>query len=142
MTVFDFNWVVHWSHSLRRNAWRGMAHELRSNRLRATFRLLAQARIQQVRPAISRASTSARVLLPRSVSLHGSQTRFDVAQAVAIGELSKSHAEKLIEARELAQSSMALVTLDAFVEFVLGQEVEELRKDRSASVHVPSFARR
>jgi hypothetical protein len=56
--------------------------------------------------------------------------------------LSESHAKKLIEARELAQSSMPLIALDALVEFVLGQEVEKLRKDCSASVHMPSFARR
>jgi hypothetical protein len=67
---------------------------------------------------------------------------FDIAQAVAVRELSKSHAEELIEARELSQPSMAPVAMDAFVEFVLGQEVEELREDGSASVHVPSLARR
>jgi hypothetical protein len=73
---------------------------------------------------------------------HGSQARFDIAQTVAEGELSKSHAEKLIEARELSQSSMAPIAMDAFVEFVLGQEVEELREYGSAGVHVPSLARR
>jgi len=73
---------------------------------------------------------------------HGTQARFDVAQAVAISELCKGHAKKLIEAGKLAQSSMAPIALDALVEFVLGQEVEELRKNGSASVHVPSFARR
>jgi hypothetical protein len=32
--------------------------------------------------------------------------------------------------------------MDALVEFVLGQEVEELREDGPASVHVPSLAKR
>jgi len=73
---------------------------------------------------------------------HGAQALFDVAQTVTISELSESHAKKLIEARKVSQSSMALVTLDAHVEFVLGKEVEELGKDRSARVHVLSFARR
>jgi hypothetical protein len=56
--------------------------------------------------------------------------------------LSKSHAEELVEARELSQSSMAPIAMDAFVEFVLWQEVEKLREDGSASVHVPSLASR
>jgi len=73
---------------------------------------------------------------------HGAQASFDIAQTVAVGELSESHAEKLIEARKLPQSSMAPVAIDALVEFVLGQEVEELREDGSAGVHVPSLARR
>src|ERR1035438_10841484 len=71
MTVFDFNSVVHLSHFLRRNAWQGMADELRPNRLRATFRLLAQARVQQMHSSLPGPSTTAKVLLPRSVSLHG-----------------------------------------------------------------------
>ncbi len=36
-----------------------------------TLRLLAQARIQQVHPSLPRPSTTAKVLLPRPVSLHG-----------------------------------------------------------------------
>ena len=39
-------------------------------------------------------------------------------------------------------SASAPVAPDALVEFVLGQEVEELRKDGSAGVHVPSLAGR
>jgi hypothetical protein len=54
--------------------------------------------------------------------------------------LGKGHAEELIAARKLSQSPMALVAPDALVEFVLGQKVEELRKDGSARVHVPSLA--
>jgi len=37
---------------------------------------------------------------------------------------------------------MASVAPDALVEFVLGQEVEELRKNRTARIHVPSLAGR
>ena len=55
-------------------------------------------------------------------------------------KLSKSHAEKLVEARELSQSSMAPVAVDTLAEFVLRQEVEKLREDGSAGVHVPSLA--
>ena len=56
-------------------------------------------------------------------------------------ELSESPAEKLNEARKLSQSSMALVAMDALVEFVLGQELEELCKNGSTGVHVPSLAK-
>jgi hypothetical protein len=36
---------------------------------------------------------------------------------------------------------MALVAMNALVEFVLGQEIEELRKNGSTGIHVPSLAR-
>src|SRR5437870_9009036 len=71
MTVFDFNLVLHFRHSSPVGTWRGMAYELREERLRSTLGLLAQARILQVRSAVSRRSTAEKILVPRPVSLHG-----------------------------------------------------------------------
>ena len=75
------------------------------------------------------------------IGRHGTQTDFDVAQAVAAGELREGHAEKLIEAGKFPESALARVAPNARIEFVLGQEVEELGKNGSASVHVPFLAR-
>lgn len=67
------------------------------------------------------------------------EASFEVAQAIPTGQLSIGHANKLIETGELPQAALAVVTLDAFVEFVLGKEVEELGENRSARVHEPSL---
>ena len=68
-------------------------------------------------------------------ALHGTQTRFDIPQALAIGHLSECHGEKLIETRKAFDFVIALVAPDAFAEFVEGQKIHHLRKDRSAGIH-------
>jgi hypothetical protein len=65
------------------------------------------------------------------------ETDFDVAQALAIGQLSERHAEKLIEAGEAATPSIAVITSDATVELVFGKGVDELRKDVAVVEHEP-----
>lgn len=67
--------------------------------------------------------------------LHGPETGFDVAETFASRDLREGHAKKLIEAREISHSSIAVIAMDAFVEFVFGEEIEELRKDDSSLVH-------
>jgi len=67
------------------------------------------------------------------------EARFEVAQAVPASQLGVSHAKKLIEARKLPQASLTTVTVDAFVEFVLGKEVQDLCENCSARVHDPSL---
>jgi hypothetical protein len=49
--------------------------------------------------------------------------------------LGKYHAEKLVEAGKTSYAPVALITLDAFVEIVFGQKVEQLRKDQSSREH-------
>jgi hypothetical protein len=66
------------------------------------------------------------------------KTRFDVAQAAAISELSKGQAEELIPTREVFDVAIALVTIDADLELVARDEIQKLRKNGSAKIHVLS----
>ena len=70
--------------------------------------------------------------------LKGVETSFDVSKALAIGQLSEGHAEKLIEAREVASPSVAPIASDATVELVSWQGVDQLREDVSIAEHEPS----
>jgi hypothetical protein len=56
--------------------------------------------------------------------LKGVETSFDVSKALAIGQLSEGHAEKLIEAREVASPSVATIASDTTVELVSWKGVE------------------
>jgi hypothetical protein len=51
------------------------------------------------------------------------QAGFDVSETFPIGQLSKCHTKKLTEAGESFYPVIASVSLYAFVEFVLWQEV-------------------
>src|SRR5262245_31118085 len=68
----------------------------------------------------------------------GVQTRFDVPQALAPGQLSKGHDGELFVAGELARAEIAAVALHTFVEFVLGDVVQQLGKNGAAFVHKDS----
>ena len=70
--------------------------------------------------------------------LKGVETSFDVSKALAVGQLSEGHAEKLIEAREVASPSVATIASDATVELVSWQGVDQLREDVSIAEHEPS----
>jgi hypothetical protein len=69
--------------------------------------------------------------------LHGSKAGFDVSETFAIGELSKGHAEELIETGEGSDTILASIMSHTFVEFVFRQDIHELRKDDSPTVHWP-----
>ena len=69
------------------------------------------------------------------LGLHGPQTRLDVAQALAIGELGKGQTEKLVEAREAADLVLALVAGHAATELLQRQEVHDLREDGASGMH-------
>jgi len=57
---------------------------------------------------------------------------FDVAQALAIGQLGEGHDKELIEAGEAVDFAIALIALDAGSKAVHGQEVHDLREHDSA----------
>ena len=65
----------------------------------------------------------------------GRQTGFDVAQTFAPGQLGKRQHEERFVGGQLADAEVAVVTGDTLVEFVLGQEVEELGEDGATFVH-------
>jgi hypothetical protein len=66
---------------------------------------------------------------------HGSQTGFDIPETFPVSELSKSHAEILIQAGKASYSVIAVVSLDAIAEFVHWQEVHQLSKNYSSGIH-------
>jgi hypothetical protein len=70
--------------------------------------------------------------------LKGVETSFDVSKALAIGQLSEGHAEKLIEAREVASPSVATIASDATVELASWKGVDQLRENVSIVEHEPS----
>src|ERR1017187_7708892 len=65
----------------------------------------------------------------------GRQTGFDVAQTFAPRQLGKRQHEELFVGGQLADAEVAVVTGDTLVEFVFGQEVEELGEDGATFVH-------
>src|SRR5450755_627506 len=67
----------------------------------------------------------------------GAQAGFDVAQALAIGELGKGHAQKLVPAGKTADLVVALIALDATAKLVRGNEIQQLREHRLAKMHGP-----
>jgi hypothetical protein len=65
----------------------------------------------------------------------GRQVGFDVTQTFAPGQLGKRQHEELFVGGEFADAAVAVVTGDAFVELVFGEEVEELNEDGATFVH-------
>jgi len=65
----------------------------------------------------------------------GRQTGFDVAQTFAPRQLGERQHEELFVGGQLADAKVTVVTGDTFVEFVFGQEVEELGEDGATFVH-------
>lgn len=70
----------------------------------------------------------------------GSQADDNIAQAFAIGELRKDHAQKLIPTGERLDAMIASVSRDALPEFSRGKMVEQLSENGSSAVHaIPSM---
>ena len=63
------------------------------------------------------------------------QARFDVAQALAIGQLRKCHAQILIETGEALDLVLALVARHAATKGMQRQVLHQLREDELACVH-------
>src|SRR5271157_624897 len=65
----------------------------------------------------------------------GAQTGLDIAQAFAIGELRKRHAQKLVPAGKTADLVVALIALDGTAKLVRRNEIHQLREHRLALIH-------
>jgi hypothetical protein len=63
------------------------------------------------------------------------QTDFDVAKTVAIGQLSKSHGQKLIPARQSAHTAIAVVSVNAAAKLVVRDELHDLSKNGLSLIH-------
>jgi hypothetical protein len=53
----------------------------------------------------------------------------DVSQAVPPSELGEGHCKVLVPATEIATPEISAITIDAFDEFVAGDELEQLNKN-------------
>ena len=71
MTVFDLKSTVYFGHSYSFVRQKGMVNEYGSHCLYTTDGLPAEARVRQMRPAVSRQLSSKNVLMSRSIPLHG-----------------------------------------------------------------------
>jgi hypothetical protein len=60
-----------------------------------------------------------------------------IPEAFPVGELGECHAEVLVPAGKADHLVIAVVSLDAFSEFVCGDKVHQLGKDRFPGIHVP-----
>ena len=56
------------------------------------------------------------------LGLHGPQACFDIAKTLPIGQLSEGHTKELIETRKVSTPVFALISPNAFVEFVSGEK--------------------
>lgn len=65
------------------------------------------------------------------LGLHGPQAYFDVAKTLPISQLSEGHAKELIETRKVSNPILALVPVNASVEFVSREKAHELRENDS-----------
>ena len=65
----------------------------------------------------------------------GAQVDFDIAQGFSVGQLGKSHGQKLIHAAEVLDLVIAAVPGDATAKSTQWQKSHELRKNQLASVH-------
>ena len=62
----------------------------------------------------------------------GAQAGFDIAQTLAIGELGKGQAEKLVPAGKAADFVVAAITIHATAKLVCRNEIHQLREHRLA----------
>ena len=69
--------------------------------------------------------------------LKRAQTNFDVAEAFAIGQLSKGQTKELIEAEEGLHLVIAAIAANALSKFVQGKEIHNLGKEGPSAVHRP-----
>lgn len=70
------------------------------------------------------------------LGLLGAQTGFDIAETLAVGELTKSQTKELIPAGEFFDVAIALVSIDANLKLVGREKVHELRQNGSAKIHL------
>lgn len=65
----------------------------------------------------------------------GPEAGFDIAQALAVGELGEGQHQEMLVAGQRAHMLVAGVTANTLVELVFGQFVHQLGKHRSALIH-------
>lgn len=69
------------------------------------------------------------------LALLRSQTGFDIPQAFPVGELSKRHAEVVVETSEVLDLEVAAVSLDALMEDMERKMLHYLRENELPGIH-------
>jgi hypothetical protein len=69
------------------------------------------------------------------LSTHGTQAGFYVSKALAVGQLRKSHGQILIAAGEASMVRISAIALDALLELVGRQMIQELGEDGLSGIH-------
>src|SRR6266487_5952554 len=72
---------------------------------------------------------------------HRSQARFDVAETLAVRELSESHRQILIPAGQTSVVLIAVIARHTLLELDVGEMSDQLRENGSAGIHPPLFRR-
>ncbi len=71
---------------------------------------------------------------------HSAETGLDIAEALAVGQLSESHGEKLVPAGKAFDFMAAVITDDAATELMDGQEIDKLDENGFTDIHRPLLA--
>src|SRR5260370_24975369 len=101
------------------------------------------AKMRQSRDSLASANVERHLALETHVvhlGPQGTEACLNIAQALSVSKLRKSHGQILIPAREAAQAGIAVVTSYATTKFPIRQEGDQLRKHRAALVHKPLSA--
>jgi hypothetical protein len=75
------------------------------------------------------------------LAAHRSQARLDVAEALAVSELSEGHRQILIPARQTSVVLIAVIASHTLLELDVGEMSDQLRENGSAGIHPPLFRR-
>src|ERR1035438_9937638 len=72
---------------------------------------------------------------------HRSQARLDVAETLAVSELSEGHRQILVPARQTSVVVIAVIAGHTLLELDVGEMSDQLRENGSAGIHPPLFRR-
>src|ERR1039457_6371098 len=73
------------------------------------------------------------------LAAHRSQACLDVAETLAVSELSESHRQILIPARQTSVVLIAIIAAHTLLELDVGEMSDQLRQNGSAGIHPPLF---
>jgi hypothetical protein len=68
------------------------------------------------------------------------QTNFDVGQAISISDLGEGHGQELIPTREVTNTVIAVIALDAAAKLFGMNPLHDLSKNRFSGAHFDSLA--
>ncbi len=75
------------------------------------------------------------------LAAHRAQTGFYVAKTLAVSELSETHCQKLIPARQHSMVAVTVIANNTLLKFDVRQVRDQLRENSPAGIHPPLFRR-